>query len=54
MTLVPAVMSVLGRAAWWLPRWLDRVLPDLDVEGENLRRSLPESAARPQEAAVSG
>lgn len=54
MTLVPAVMSVLGRAAWWLPRWLDRVLPDLDVEGENLRRSLPEPAARPQEAAVSG
>ncbi|WP_169946397.1 MMPL family transporter [Microbispora sp. H11081] len=47
MTLVPAVMSMLGRAAWWLPRGLDRVLPDLDVEGERLRRhltTLPESA----------
>lgn len=37
MTLVPAVMSLLGRAAWWLPRWLGRALPNLDVEGESLR-----------------
>jgi RND superfamily putative drug exporter len=33
MTLVPAVLALLGRSAWWLPRWLDRILPDLDVEG---------------------
>ncbi|MGW4943596.1 MMPL family transporter [Actinoplanes sp. NPDC004185] len=37
MTIVPAVMTLLGRRAWWLPRWLDRVLPDIDVEGEKLR-----------------
>jgi RND superfamily putative drug exporter len=36
MTLVPAVMALLGRSAWWLPRWLDRVLPDLDIEGARL------------------
>ncbi|MGW5682069.1 MMPL family transporter [Nonomuraea sp. NPDC003754] len=36
LTLVPAVMSLLGRAAWWLPRAVDRVLPNLDVEGEGL------------------
>ncbi|WP_034273003.1 MMPL family transporter [Haloechinothrix halophila] len=36
MTLVPAVMSLLGRGAWWLPRWLDKVLPTVDVEGEAL------------------
>jgi putative drug exporter of the RND superfamily len=36
MTLVPAVMALLGRSAWWLPRWLDRALPDLDVEGARL------------------
>ena len=36
MTLVPAVLALLGRSAWWLPRWLDRVLPDLDVEGARL------------------
>jgi RND superfamily putative drug exporter len=36
MTLVPAVLAVLGRTAWWLPRRLDRLLPDLDVEGAKL------------------
>lgn len=40
MTLVPALMSVLGRAAWWLPKWLDRILPNLDVEGDRLTRHL--------------
>ncbi|SDT54087.1 MMPL family transporter [Actinoplanes derwentensis] len=40
MTIVPAVMTLLGRAAWYLPGWLDRVLPDVDVEGEQLRHRL--------------
>jgi RND superfamily putative drug exporter len=33
MVLVPATMSLLGKANWWLPAWLDRVLPHLTVEG---------------------
>jgi putative drug exporter of the RND superfamily len=33
MCLVPALMSILGDRAWWIPRWLDRVLPRLDIEG---------------------
>jgi RND superfamily putative drug exporter len=33
MLLVPATMELLGDRNWWLPRWLDRILPDLDVEG---------------------
>jgi RND superfamily putative drug exporter len=33
MVLVPSVMSLLGHRAWWLPAWLDRVLPTLDLEG---------------------
>ncbi|MEU1500385.1 MMPL family transporter [Streptomyces sp. NPDC005732] len=37
MALVPAVLALLGRKAWWLPRWLDRALPNVDVEGEGLR-----------------
>ncbi|MFD4999434.1 MMPL family transporter [Streptomyces buecherae] len=37
MTLVPAVLALVGRGAWWLPRWLDRLLPDLDIEGARLR-----------------
>ncbi|WP_406471393.1 MMPL family transporter [Streptomyces hirsutus] len=40
MALVPAVMSLLGRAAWWLPKPVDKVLPDLDIEGEKLNRQL--------------
>jgi RND superfamily putative drug exporter len=41
MTIVPAVMALLGRHAWYLPRWLDRLLPNIDIEGESLRRTLP-------------
>jgi putative drug exporter of the RND superfamily len=33
MVLVPATMALLGNANWWLPRWLDRILPHLDLEG---------------------
>ena len=40
MTIVPAVMTLLGRRAWALPKWLDRIMPDVDVEGEKLRQSL--------------
>ena len=39
MTLVPAVLALLGARAWALPRWLDRLLPDLDVEGAKLGRT---------------
>jgi RND superfamily putative drug exporter len=38
MTLIPALMFLLGERAWWLPAWLDRLLPDVDVEGEKLER----------------
>jgi RND superfamily putative drug exporter len=37
MTFVPAVLALLRHAAWWLPRRLDRALPDLDIEGERLQ-----------------
>ncbi|WFE94531.1 MMPL family transporter [Micromonospora sp. WMMD987] len=40
MTIVPAVMSLLNTRAWWLPRWLDRALPNVDIEGEGLRAHL--------------
>jgi RND superfamily putative drug exporter len=36
MTLVPATLSLLGRSAWWLPGWLSRLLPHIDVDGERL------------------
>jgi uncharacterized membrane protein YdfJ with MMPL/SSD domain len=45
MTLVPAVMALLGRRAWWLPRRLERVVPEVDIEGERLARNLPAAAS---------
>ena len=46
MALIPAVLYLLGEKAWWLPAWLDRILPDVDVEGTSLERdSVPVSAA---------
>ena len=36
MTLVPAAMALAGRAAWYLPAWLGRILPNVDIEGEGL------------------
>ncbi len=40
MTLVPAIMAIFGDKAWWLPRWLDRILPNLDIEGDKLTKYL--------------
>ncbi|MFE1922856.1 MMPL family transporter [Streptomyces asoensis] len=52
MTLVPAVLALLGDRAWWLPGWLDRLLPRVDVEGVGLaRRPVPAAGPVPGEAA---
>jgi RND superfamily putative drug exporter len=47
MTLIPALMSLLGERAWWLPRRLDRILPDVDIEGAKLVK--PELSAVEEE-----
>ncbi|CAB4733013.1 unannotated protein [freshwater metagenome] len=52
MVLIPAVLYLLGEKAWWLPRWLDRILPDVDVEGEKLNR--PHLATPAREPDVTG
>ncbi|MEU0412165.1 MMPL family transporter [Streptomyces griseorubiginosus] len=53
MAIVPAVLALLGHKAWWLPKWLDRILPRVDVEGEALTRAAdtPEPVPADQEAA---
>jgi RND superfamily putative drug exporter len=38
MLLVPATMELLGDANWWLPRWLDRILPKISVEGHAMEK----------------
>jgi RND superfamily putative drug exporter len=51
MMVVPALMHLAGDKAWWLPRWLDKILPDVDVEGASLERRHPHVAAGVGEAA---
>jgi RND superfamily putative drug exporter len=51
MTIVPAVLILVGQRAWWLPRWLSRMLPNLDVEGERLARRLEAEERTPMPAA---
>ncbi|WP_297082256.1 MMPL family transporter [uncultured Demequina sp.] len=41
MVIVPAVMTLMGESAWWMPKWLDRILPNVDVEGAALEREHP-------------
>ncbi|GAB0103049.1 MMPL family transporter [Nocardia sp. JMUB6875] len=36
MVLIPSLLALLGNWAWWMPKWLDRILPDIDVEGSKL------------------
>ena len=47
MVVIPAVMALIGEKAWYLPRWIDRLLPNVDVEGERLKTM---SAAPPPPA----
>ncbi|MEU9783885.1 MMPL family transporter [Streptomyces phaeochromogenes] len=59
MAFVPAVLALLGRAAWWLPRPLDRLLPRVDVEGEALAHRAaalpaPAPASTPTQASSDG
>jgi RND superfamily putative drug exporter len=52
MTIVPAFMALMGDRMWWLPKWLDRVMPNLDIEGESLVRKVDErDAAAAKESA---
>lgn len=43
--LVPAVMTLLGRANWWFPRWLDRIVPNFSIEGDEWFRARDAAAA---------
>ncbi|MCC3275442.1 MMPL family transporter [Arthrobacter sp. zg-Y20] len=47
MLLIPALMHLAGDKAWWLPKWLDKILPDVDVEGASLERRHPHAEDQP-------
>ena len=55
MVIMPAVMAIAGEGMWWLPRWVDRLMPDVDIEGVQLTRLFDdESRARGQAPADAG
>jgi len=49
LVIAPAVVTLLGDRAWWLPGWLDRILPDVSLEG-HLVQSLDAPAGEPERA----
>lgn len=54
LLLVPALLHLCGPAAWYLPKWLDRVLPDVDVEGAALERPQVAKTEEPAERIRTG
>ena len=42
MSLVPATMFLMGKATWWMPKWLDKIMPPLDIEGTALEKEWEE------------
>ncbi|MCH8562261.1 MMPL family transporter [Nesterenkonia sp. YGD6] len=49
LLLVPALLHLAGPAAWWLPKWMDRLIPDVDVEGAQLEREVLPDASDPSD-----
>ena len=52
MTLTPAIMALLGDKAWWMPKWLDRLTPNMDVEGAALSEKMSENIQHERESAA--
>ena len=52
LVLMPALLSLLGESAWWLPKWLDRILPNIDTEGHALDAAPATAPATDDEKAV--
>lgn len=54
MKLPPAVMVLLGDKAWWMPKWLDRLTPNMDVEGAALSEKMREKIQYERESVSGG
>jgi len=40
LTIIPGLMILMGKASWYLPKWLDRIIPNVDIEGHSLNEIL--------------
>ncbi|RPE77814.1 MULTISPECIES: MMPL family transporter [unclassified Frondihabitans] len=47
LILIPALLTILGESAWWLPKWMDRIIPNIDIEGHALDAHEARSSATP-------
>ena len=52
MTIVPAVMTLMGKSAWYLPKWLDKILPNVDIEGNSLLKEVPNQTNKVKNKAI--
>jgi len=48
LLFVPSTLELMGKAAWWFPAWLDRILPRIELEGESHWATAPGSSAAPE------
>lgn len=53
LLIVPGLMTLLGKSAWYFPKWLDRLLPNLDVEGEEVMKEVEKKQMKIAEASIS-
>ncbi|WP_054953471.1 MMPL family transporter [Flaviflexus massiliensis] len=54
MSLIPAALSIFGEKAWWIPAWLDKILPSVDVEGASFQQQAEENAVGTDNAGSDG
>ncbi|WP_328408150.1 MMPL family transporter [Nocardia sp. NBC_00403] len=54
MILIPSLLVLMGKWSWWMPKWLDRILPDIDVEGSKLRELQQQSVGVDKEPVLVG
>jgi uncharacterized membrane protein YdfJ with MMPL/SSD domain len=47
LTVVPALLSLLGEKSWYMPRWLDKLLPNITIEPPTEKTAVPVPTARP-------
>ncbi|TDO09333.1 putative membrane protein YdfJ with MMPL/SSD domain [Bacillus subtilis] len=53
MTLIPSVMKLMGNAAWYLPKWLDKIIPNVDIEGHQLTKEIQPEIDHEQKKSIS-
>jgi len=54
MAIVPSIMMLFGQANWWFPRWLDRILPRLSVDPDDLKTPALEGGDEEAEPELAG